>query len=225
MSIMKFYFTPGSCSTGIHILLEEIGVPFEAWPVNLVKGEQYRPEFLAINHKGTVPVLVLEDGTALTEFIAIAMWLAKNCSRKPLLPETTKAQIDMLDLMNLIISACHGQGFTRIFTTERYTRKPEEHEQIRNQGRNIVQGCLSTIDARIRYGRIVGEQFSIADAALFYVEFWAAKTGIPLPEACHAHYQRMLQRPSVRQVLMEEGYHSTLAGEPVAIRADVHAVA
>jgi len=48
--------------------------------------------------------------------------------------------------------------------------------------------------------------FSIADAALFYVEFWADKIGIALPEHCLNHYQLMLTRPAVRRVLMEEGY-------------------
>jgi glutathione S-transferase len=48
--------------------------------------------------------------------------------------------------------------------------------------------------------------FSIADAALFYVEFWADKLKLDLPPNCLAHYRRMLQRPAVRRVLMEEGY-------------------
>jgi glutathione S-transferase len=52
---------------------------------------------------------------------------------------------------------------------------------------------------------VVG-RFSIADAALFYVEFWADKIKLELPPNCLAHYQRMLQRRAVRQVLMEEGY-------------------
>ena len=52
---------------------------------------------------------------------------------------------------------------------------------------------------------VVGS-FSIADAALFYVEFWADKIKLELPPNCLAHYQHMLQRPAVRRVLMEEGY-------------------
>ena len=48
--------------------------------------------------------------------------------------------------------------------------------------------------------------FSIADAALFYVEFWADKIGISLPENCMKHYRLMLSRPVVKRVLMEEGY-------------------
>lgn len=50
------------------------------------------------------------------------------------------------------------------------------------------------------------DDFGIADAALFYVEFWADKTGIELPDNCLRHYRLMLSRPAVRRVLSEEGY-------------------
>lgn len=53
---------------------------------------------------------------------------------------------------------------------------------------------------------VCGDAFSIADAALFYVEFWGDKTGLALPENCLAHYRRMLARPAVSRVLREEGY-------------------
>jgi len=55
-------------------------------------------------------------------------------------------------------------------------------------------------------GYAIGADFSIADAALFYVEFWADKTGLPLPPRCAAHYQLVRSRPVVQRVLREEGY-------------------
>jgi glutathione S-transferase len=58
---LKFYMTPGSCSTGIHILLETLELPFEARIVNIPAGEHLRPEYLKINPRGTIPTLVLND--------------------------------------------------------------------------------------------------------------------------------------------------------------------
>ena len=52
----------------------------------------------------------------------------------------------------------------------------------------------------------IAGNFSIADAALFFVEFWGDRIGIELPENCRAHYRRMLARPAVHRVLREEGY-------------------
>ena len=83
---MKFYMVPGSCSTGIHILLEEIGLVFEAYIVNLSKGEHLTPEYLAINPNGTIPTLLRDDGVALTDFVSIATWLANAYPRRKLLP-------------------------------------------------------------------------------------------------------------------------------------------
>lgn len=56
--------TPGSCSTGIHILLEECGLEFEAWIINLLAGEQYKKDSQAINPKCTIPAHADAAGVA-----------------------------------------------------------------------------------------------------------------------------------------------------------------
>lgn len=205
---MKFYMTPGSCSTGIHILLEEVGLVFEAHLVNLMQGDQQQPEYLAINPKGTIPTLLRDDGVALTEFQTIAWWLAKNHPKRKLLPEDLDAELRVLDMMNYAVNTLHGQGFTRIFTTDKYSANHAEHAAIQAQGREIIDqsfALVNTVLAASNSGYVV-DKFSIADAALFYVEFWANHIEIPLPEHCQTHFQTMLKRPTVRQVLMEEGY-------------------
>jgi len=75
---MKLYYAPGACSRGIHGLLEEIGKPYETAAVKFAEGAQYKPEFTAINPKSKVPTLVRDDGSVLTEFPAIAYWLART---------------------------------------------------------------------------------------------------------------------------------------------------
>ena len=75
---MCFYMTPGLCSTGIHILPAELELPFEVGIVNLPTGEHRKPEYRAINPKSTIPTLVRQNGSALTEFQAIAWWLART---------------------------------------------------------------------------------------------------------------------------------------------------
>ena len=54
MPAMKLYMTPGSCSTGIHIILEELDEIFEAYLVNLPAGDQFKPDYVAINPKSTI---------------------------------------------------------------------------------------------------------------------------------------------------------------------------
>src|SRR5271157_1729444 len=81
MAAMKLYMTPGSCSTGIHIILEELEQVFEAYIVNLPAGDHFKPDSVAINPKSTIPALLRTDGTALTEVQAIAYWLARTNPR------------------------------------------------------------------------------------------------------------------------------------------------
>ncbi len=80
---------------------------------------------------------------------------------------------------------------------------------MRAEGYNIVKKGFALLNRQLTDREYVVGQYSIADAALFYVEFWAQRLGISLPERCLAHYRRMLRRPAVKQVLMEEGYAST----------------
>ncbi|ACK50686.1 Glutathione S-transferase domain protein [Methylocella silvestris BL2] len=203
---MKFYMTPGSCSTGIHILLEEVGLVFEAYIVNLVKGDHLKPDYLAINPNGTIPTLVCDDGGTLTDFNSIAVWLAKTYPRRRLMPQDEQAAQFALETLNFCTRHIHGEGFRRVFTPENYVSARKGVEAIKSEGRDIVLKALETVNGELSGKAYVAGDFSIADAALFYVEFWADKTNIPLPDNCLAHYKLMRSRPAVRQVLAEEGY-------------------
>ena len=203
---MKFFFTPGSCSTGIHILLEELDLLFEAHLVNLVKGDQYGDEYLAINPKATIPALQLDDGTVITEFQAIAWYLAESHPRAGLLPADLRARTAALEMMDYVVGTVHGQGFARIFTTDQFCANEAEHDMVRDKGHTIIEQAFNIIDQALVGKDYVTGAFSVADAALFYVEFWADKSDIALPARCQRHYQTMRTRPVVQRVLMEEGY-------------------
>lgn len=203
---MKFYMTPGSCSTGIHIRLEELELVFEVHLINLMAGDNLRPENLAVNPKATIPTLVRDDGSVITEFQAIAWWLARAYPKARLLPDDIEGEVRVIEVIDYVVGNIHGKGYTRIFTTENYSTNRAEHEAIRTRGREIVSKGLALINEQLAGKDYVVGNFSIADAALFYAEFWADKIKLELPPNCMAHYQRMLQRSAVRRVLMEEGY-------------------
>lgn len=203
---MKLYLTPGSCSTGIHILMEELDLVFEAHPVNLMNGDHNTSEYLALNPKATIPLLVRNDGSALTEFQAIAYWLARSYPKAKLLPGDPDGDARVIEAMDYVVGTIHGQGFARIFTTDKFALHETDFEAVKAQGMDIVNRGFAIINDSLSAQGYVIDTFSIADAALFYVEFWADKTGITLPENCLKHYRLMLERPVVRRVLMEEGY-------------------
>lgn len=211
---MKLYMTPGSCATGIHLLLETLDLPFEAHVLNLPAGQHRAPAYLAINPKGSIPALVLDDGRVLTEFGAIAYYLARQHPRAGLLPTEPALAAQALALLDFAVSQVHGQGWTRVFTPEAYlpeglaaAEQSRWREAVQARGRALVLQGLALIDNSLPAdGWATGPAFGIADAALFYNLFWADKTALPMPPRCSALYQRIRARPVVQRVLAEEGY-------------------
>ncbi|WKA32208.1 glutathione S-transferase family protein [Bradyrhizobium roseum] len=210
---MKLYMTPGSCSTAIHIILEELEEVFEAYVVNLPAGDHFRPDYVAINPKSTIPTLVRRDGTSLTEVTAIAYWLGRTHPRAGLWPDDVESESRLVEAMAYIAGTIHGQGFARIFATNTFARNPADYDSVRELGRDIVAKGFAILNEAIGTRAYLAAEYSVADPILFYVAFWADKTGIALPEHLAAHYMRMLARPAVQRVLREEGYNTASLGK------------
>lgn len=124
-----------------------------------------------------------------------------------------KSRPDTVNNLDFALVQLHGEGFTRIFTTDRYVAPGSGSEALKSDvashGREIVTQAFGQLEKWLpEEGYAIGPQFSIADAAIFYNEFWADKVGIKLPPKVDAHYKRMRARPVVRQVLAEEGYRT-----------------
>jgi glutathione S-transferase len=203
---MKLYYAPGACSVGIHVLMEEIGKPYDVELVNFRDGAQYKPDFTAINPKSKVPTLQRDDGSVLTEFPAIAYWLAATNPNAKLLPADPDGQARALEALDFVVATMHMQGFARLFRTSNFSANPADEDAVKGRGREIIERGFALIDNALAGKEYVTGEFSIADAALFYVEFWAAgRLNIPLPPNCAAHYERMLARPAVAAVMKQEG--------------------
>ncbi|MEA2732017.1 MAG: glutathione S-transferase [Acetobacteraceae bacterium] len=202
---MKLYYAPGACSIGIHVLLEEVGKPYEMERVNLQQGEQYKPPFIGLNPKSKVPTLARDDGSVLTEFPAIAYWLARSNPFANLLPDDIDQQARALELLDYAVSTVHMQGFGRQFRAANFTPNAADEEAVKTKGKDIAEKGFSLIDKALEGKDYAVGKFSIADAAVFYVEFWSKRVGMTLPANCAAHLDRMLARPAVQRVMQQEG--------------------
>ena len=203
---MKLYYAPGTCALGIHALLEEIGEPYEAVKLNLMAGEQHRPPFSEINPKGKVPTLVRDDGSVLTEYPAIAFWLAERFDGAKLMPEDDEARVRAAEATDYCVATIHMQGFTRIARPGNFAPSESDHEAVKAKGRELMEKGFAVMDKQLGGKEWVAGRYSYADSALFYVEYWAAKrAGIKLPASCAAHYARMTERPAVQRMMEQEG--------------------
>ena len=203
---MKLMYSPGACSVGIHVLLEEIGKPYEAQLVNLREGAQFKADFTSVNPKSKVPTLVRDDGSVLTEYPAIAYWLARTNPEKKLLPDDVEAQTRALEALDYCVSTLHMQGFSRLFRASNYTPNPADEDKVKERGKEMAKKGFAVMDKALAGKDYLVGSFSIADSALFYTEFWGAKRmNMTLPPNCAAHLDRMMARPAVQRVMQQEG--------------------
>ena len=217
MSRLSFYMTPGSCSTAIHIILEELEEVFEATIVNLPAGDHLKPDYVAMNPKSTIPALRLPDGRVLTEVPVIAWWLARSRARAGLWPGEFVDETRAWEIMTYVAGTIHGQGFARLFATATFCRNEAEWEAVRTLGREMVTRGFAIMAASLPESGYALGRFSVVDPVLFYVEFWADKLGLALPQPLAAHYRLMLGRPAVNRVLREEGYDPAALGQRTAM--------
>lgn len=203
---MKLYYSPGACSVGIHVLLEEIGAPYEAVLVNLRDGAQFKPEFTGVNPKSKVPTLERDDGTIMTEYPAIAFWLASRFPTASLMPSGTDAQAKALEYTDYCVATLHMQGFSRMFRPSNFAPSEADADAVKARGEEIFSKGLGILDKALEGKDYLLGSYSFADSALFYVSFWwAGRMGKQLPANVAAHYARMKARPAVQRVLAAEG--------------------
>lgn len=205
---MKLFYSPGACSVGIHVVLEEIGRPYELAPVALKDGAQYKPEFMAINPKSKVPALQRDDGSILTEWPVIAAYLAKTNPEAKLIPADTDGEIRCLEAMDYVCGTIHPQGFTRQFRAANFTPREEDQPKVVEQGKQLAAKYFDTLEKGWTHGGpwMLPTGYSVADAALFFVEYWATRrSGMTLPPHLDAHLKAMLARPAVQRTLSQEG--------------------
>ena len=209
---MKLYWGKHTCAIGIHVLLEEVGQPFTLEEVDVLGHENQGEAFRAINPKAKVPVLIRHDGSRLTEYGAIALWLALAHPDKRLIPEAVEDRVRAQEIMDYAVGTLHGQAFGRVFMPAKFEPKDLLHKAglgqsaTKAEGLAMVEQAFAVLDRQLE-GRTYagGQAFSIADTALFYCERWAPQTGVTLPPNVAAHFDRMRARPSVRRALAVYG--------------------
>ncbi len=182
--MLTLYFAPGSSSMAVHIALHEIGVPFESRPLSF-KNDLRKPEFLALNPEGKVPVLLV-DGRPLTEVAAILLYLAKRFPEANLLPrDDPEAEAQALSWMSFSASTLHP---------------------ARRHGLDYAKEVYGIADRRLGDGWALG-RYSIADIHLFRLYWRLANSLHPAPETfpnLTAHYARMMARPAVQRTIEVE---------------------
>lgn len=184
--MLTLHMAPGSSSMAPHIALQEIGAPFEARWVSFARKEQRRPDFLALNPEGKVPLLLI-DGRSLTEVAAILFYLARRFPDASLLPAgDMEAEAQAISWMSFVAATIHP---------------------ARRQGPERAAEVFTLADRRLGSREWALGAYSIADIHLFRL-YWRFGNSLPLAPGSlpnlDGHYQRMMARPAVQRTIAAE---------------------
>jgi len=199
---MKLYFSPGACSLSPHIVLREAGLPFTLEKVDLrTKTTADGRDFRAINPKGVVPVLEMDQGGVLTEGPAIVQYVADLAPASGLAPAAgSMERYRLAEWLNFISTELH-KNYSPLF-------RPELSDDIKTYARANLNQRYAYVESMLG-GRdfLMGAQFTAADAYLFVVTNWARAVKLDLSAHANvlAFHARVGARPAVRQAMRDEG--------------------
>lgn len=200
---MKLYFSPGACSLASHIVLRELDADFDVIRVDTQSSRtETGADYSAINPKGYVPSLELEEGQILTEGPAILQYLADTHPEAELAPPLgTLERARMHEVLTFTSSELH-KAFSPLF-------RADSTEPVKTDARVQVSRKMAFIEALLADGReyVTDASYTIADAYLFVVSNWAHFTGIDLNAwpKLSAFVQRISQRPATQAAMKAEG--------------------
>lgn len=200
---LTLYYAPQTCALVPYVTLTEAGAEFAVHNVNSRSGGTRTAEFLALNPKHKVPVLLI-DGEALTENVAIQVWIARRYPRAKLLPEGAD-EIRAISLMAWFASTVHPH-LTPNARPDNYCDLPGSEESVKRVGNRQLFEDLKIADARLAKREWFFDHFTAVDAYFFWCFRRARSFGLDVSAftACDAHFQRMAARPSVQKVVAYE---------------------
>jgi len=198
---MKLFYSPGACSQAPHILLHEIGMSHEAERVDLkAKTREDGSSYLDVNPKGSVPAIELDNGEVLTENAVILQYLGDRSGSSDALPAIGSfRRYRVLEWTNFITTELHKR-FGLLFN-------PKPSDEAKAMTIDDLGKKLDFVEKAIGDGPfLMGEELTIADPYLFVIAGWTEKfIGFDRWPKLKAFRERMMQRPSVRNVLQFEG--------------------
>ena len=200
---MKLYYSPAYCSQAVHIALREAGIQHELVQVDTVAGRTAGgADYRAINPRGYVPMLELDDGSRHTEVAALLQYVGDLAPAAGLMPAAgTRERFEALQWLTFISSELHKTFSPWLF-----------HKETADSTRQAVKEKLKLrfgdLEARLA-GRewLVGDRFTVADAYAFTIMSWSPMVGLRLdawPNVV-AWMARVRARPQVRAALAAEG--------------------
>jgi len=206
--VMQLYFAPGACSLASYITVLEAGLTVVLKRADLkAKKLEDGSDYLAINSKGSVPALKLDNGQVLTEGVAIMQYLADQKPESGLAPKNgTLERYRVQEWLNYITSEVH-KSFSPLWN-------PALDPAVKTYASENLFKKLDWVNSQLvgkKY--LTGDTFTIADAYLFTVVNWTNFLGIDMAKwpALKEFQARVAARPKVQEAMSAEGLNKKAA--------------
>jgi glutathione S-transferase len=205
---MQLYFSPGACSLASHITAREAGLSLDLKRADTkTKKLEDGSDYFAINSKGAVPALKLDNGQVLTEGVAIMQYLADQKPDSGLAPKNgTLERYRVQEWLNYITSEVH-KSFSPLWN-------PTADPAVKAWALDGLKKKFDWLDKQLAGKKyLTGDAFTVADAYLFTVVNWTNFLGIDLAAypTLKEFQARVAARPKVQEAMEAEGLNKKAA--------------
>jgi glutathione S-transferase len=198
------YYAPITCSLAPYITLTEAGADFEVRALNFATGQHTSPEYLKVNPKHKVPLLIV-DGKSLSENVAIQSWIARTFPQAKLLPADPWQELQAISLLSWCSGGIHP-FLTRINSPLRVCDVAGTEDSVKKLATKSLMELFKIADDLLTDRQFFFDHFTAPDAHFFWCQRRARQFGLDLSGFTHcvAHFERMTRRPSVQKLLAFE---------------------
>ena len=211
----KLYYYPSNANLAPHILLEEIGAPYELALVDRANNAHKSPEYLKLNPTGRIPVLIdVNNGDlVLFETAAICLHLADRHPHAKLAPPLATVERAQFYKWLIYLTNTLQTELITYFYPERLSDDKLGADAVRRHAEQRVGDMLEILDAQLGASGgpwILGSVYTAADPFLFMLSRWTRGMGKPARAYPHLgpFLEAMAARPAVQRALAQEGLNA-----------------
>ncbi len=201
----KLYYSPGACSMGVHVVLNECNVPFELEKVDMMAGQNRTPEYLKLNPRGQIPVLV-EDGKPIREGAAQLIYLLEKYN-SPLLPKSGIERATALEWLMFANATLHP-AYARVFFLKRNGPDDSTKDALMEVAAAKINEHWAEVEQRLSQSPFIcGNDITIGDILITVIANWTGnvpKTIVIGPNT-RAMFKKVIARASYQKALETEG--------------------
>jgi glutathione S-transferase len=200
----KLYYSPGSCSMAVHIALLECNQKVDLERVDTMAGQQRTPEYLKINPRGQVPVLI-EGDHVIREGAAILIHVLEK-HQNPLLPRGGKERTAALEWLMFCNATLHP-AYARCFFLKRNATDGAEKEKLMDVAAAMINKLWEEVEHQLgRHTYLCGDQITMADILLTVIANWSPNVPRPINFGPHTKklFKAVIVRPAYKKAMETE---------------------